>query len=161
LITETSWERGKQPQTVLGISKPTSEQGMNIKNARYGCANLHLDLACQCEPWPTVTASSLSLSLSLSHTHTHTHTLLSQLKLQLLLRYRRDLWCVPLKFIIITSSSNWSSSCCWIQWNYWKKPWATVKADATLTTCELFPIQNTSENKSKEPENKLTSSKHN
>jgi len=40
-MTETSCEGGEQPQTVLGISKPTSELGTNIRNARYGRANLH------------------------------------------------------------------------------------------------------------------------
>lgn len=47
LRTEASRERGKQLQTVLGITKPISAEGMNIMKAKYGWANLHKCSTCQ------------------------------------------------------------------------------------------------------------------
>lgn len=41
LRNEQSWDIGKHPHMSLGINKPTSELGMNIKKARNGWANLH------------------------------------------------------------------------------------------------------------------------
>lgn len=38
-----SWERGNCLQIILGTKRPTIEHGTNIRNAKYGLANLQLN----------------------------------------------------------------------------------------------------------------------